>query len=137
GATRTLVLNRSPGEDVSEALRDAEVRFSRFFNNTPMAMASLDRRGRIGRSNAAFVRMFDLVREIDRPQLESALQMAEEGVGHIPPIDAIRAKEGERTARFYINPVSQGGDGSEAVIVNALDVTEQRALEQQFAQSQK
>jgi two-component system cell cycle sensor histidine kinase/response regulator CckA len=149
GATRTLVLNRSPGEDTSEALRDAEVRFSRFFNNTPMAMASLDRRGRIGRSNAAFVRMFgqpqqgtaqrlvELVREADRPQLESALQMAEEGVGHIPPIDAIRAKAGERTARFYINPVSDSADGTEAVIVNALDVTEQRALEQQFAQSQK
>jgi two-component system cell cycle sensor histidine kinase/response regulator CckA len=150
GATRTLVLNRSPGEDTSEALRAAEVRFSRFFNNTPMAMAALDRNGRIGRSNAAFIRMFgmprdesagrrlvDLVREADRPKLEAALRSAEQGVGGIPPIDAVRAKEAERTARFYINPVADFADGNEAMIVNALDVTEQRALEQQFAQSQK
>jgi two-component system cell cycle sensor histidine kinase/response regulator CckA len=150
GATRTLVLNRSPGEDVSEALRAAEVRFSRFFNNTPMAMAALDSRGRIGRSNAAFVRMFgqprddsgarrlvDLVREADRPKIEAALASAKDGIADIPPIDAIRAREGERTTRFYINPVADVAEGNEAVIVNALDVTEQRALEQQFAQSQK
>ena len=43
GATRTLVLNRSPGEEVSEALRAAEVRFTRFFNNTPIAIAAVDR----------------------------------------------------------------------------------------------
>ncbi len=150
GATRTLVLNRSPGEDASEALRAAEVRFSRFFNNTPMAMAALDSRGRIGRSNAAFVRMFgqsrdesgsrrlvDLVREADRPKLEAALASAKDGVADVPPIDAVRARDGERTARFYINPVADVAEGHEAVIVNALDVTEQRALEQQFAQSQK
>ena len=52
GATRTLVLNRSPGEDVSEALRAAEVRFARFFNNTPIAIAAIDRGGRIGRPSA-------------------------------------------------------------------------------------
>ncbi len=92
GATRTIVLNRSPGEDVSEALRAAEVRFTRFFNNTPMAIAALDHAGRIGRTNAAFVRLFgvsqdeagakrlvDLVREADRPKLEDALRQAEAG----------------------------------------------------------
>ena len=57
GATRTVVLNRSPGEEVSEALRAAEVRFMRFFNNTPMAIATVDRAGRIVRSNALFARM--------------------------------------------------------------------------------
>ena len=54
----------------------------------------------------------------------------------IPPIDAALAGDGDRSARFYINPVEEGGD-EEAVIVNAIDITEQRALEQQFAQSQK
>src|SRR6185436_356437 len=100
-------------EDVSEALRAAEVRFSRFFNNTPMAMAGLDSRGRIGRSNAAFVRMFgqprdaagakrlvELVREADRTKLEAVLSAAKEGVANIPPIDAITTREAERTTRF-------------------------------------
>ncbi len=148
GATRTIVLNRSPGEDVSEELRAAEVRFARFFNNTPMAIAAVDGKGRLGRANAAFVRLFggamaegvrrlvDLVAESERVKLEAALQAAADGVGVIPHIDATLA-DGERSARFFVNPVSENAGGEEAVIVNALDITEQRALEQQFAQSQK
>ncbi len=60
GASRTLVLNRdrvaasSPRRD----LRAAEVRFARFFNSTPMAIATLDGDGRVLRSNAAFAKMF-------------------------------------------------------------------------------
>src|SRR5204863_7399438 len=42
-----------------------------------------------------------------------------------------------RSARFYVNPVEEGGGDDEAVIVNAIDISEQRALAQQFAQSQK
>ena len=47
GASRTLVLNRSAGEDVAEGQRAAEVRFARFFNNTPLAIATVEpaRRG--------------------------------------------------------------------------------------------
>jgi two-component system cell cycle sensor histidine kinase/response regulator CckA len=149
GATRTVVLNRSPGEEVSEALRAAEVRFARFFNNTPMAIAAVDHEGRLGRTNASFARLFgaataegrtkhlvDLVAASERGKLEAALKSAEAGGGMIAPIDATLA-DGERSARFYINPVAEGAGGEEAVIVNAIDITEQRALEQQFAQSQK
>ncbi|MHA1157591.1 MAG: cell cycle histidine kinase CckA [Alphaproteobacteria bacterium] len=146
GATRTIVLNRSPGEDVSEALRQAEVRFTRFFNHTPIAIAAVNREGRIGRSNAPFVRLFaaaapftrlvDLVVEADRPKFEAALKSAADGAGSIPSIDARLVGDGEQSARFYISPVTHGSD-QEAVIVNALDITEQRKLEQQFAQSQK
>jgi len=149
GATRTVVLNRSPGEEVSEALRAAEVRFARFFNNTPMAIAAVDHEGRLGRTNAAFVRLFgtstaegrarrlvDLVAENERGKLEAVLKAAADGGGVIPPIDATLA-DGARSARLFVNPVAEGAGGEEAVIVNALDITEQRALEQQFAQSQK
>ena len=45
GASRTLVLNRAPSEDKGEDLRAAEVRFARFFNSTPMAIASVDAQG--------------------------------------------------------------------------------------------
>ena len=57
GASRTLVLNRAPGEEPSEDLRAAEVRFARFFNKTPMAIAAVDRERRIVRTNAAFARL--------------------------------------------------------------------------------
>ena len=89
GATRTIVLNRSPGEEGAEALRAAEVRFTRFFNNTPIAIASVDKAGSIGRTNAAFLRLFkgalagwtgrrrlvDLVAEPDREAMAAALEL--------------------------------------------------------------
>ena len=54
GASRTLVLNRSSeGGDVDDAQRAAEVRFMRFFHNTPMAIATVDRAGRVGRKQSA------------------------------------------------------------------------------------
>ena len=36
--------------------------------------------------------------------------------------------DGERGARFYINPVADGGDDEEAVVVNAIDITQQLLL---------
>ncbi|MDF2982543.1 MAG: CckA [Devosia sp.] len=59
GETRTLVLDRRQGADKEEALRASEVRFSRFFNDTPFAIATLDKAGRIIRTNAPFSRIFD------------------------------------------------------------------------------
>src|SRR5205823_8795130 len=46
GPSRTLVLNRAREDDGHEAQRAAEVRFMRFFHNTPMAIATVDRQGR-------------------------------------------------------------------------------------------
>jgi two-component system cell cycle sensor histidine kinase/response regulator CckA len=149
GATRTLVLNRSPGEESSEALRAAEVRFARFFNNTPIAIAAIDGKGGIGRSNASFLRLFgnsimgggtrrlsDLVSEPDRSKVDEALKAAQ--TEHtVVQIDATLASDRERSARFYINPVAEGAGGVEQVIVNAIDVTEQRTLENQVRQQQK
>ena len=58
GASRTLVLNRAR-DDGSDPQRAAEVRFMRFFQNTPMAIATVDKTGRIARSNARFASAFE------------------------------------------------------------------------------
>ena len=58
GETRALVLGRRGGVAGAEALRASEVRFSRFFNDTPFAIATLDQDGRIIRTNAPFRRIF-------------------------------------------------------------------------------
>lgn len=150
GVTRTIVLNRSPGEDISESVRAAEVRFTRFFNNTPIAIAGLDSTGRIGRTNAPFAIMFgppksvggvrqliDVVSEADRPTLEAAIEKVSTGSGDVPPIDLALAGPDDRSARFFLSGVAEGGDSDERIIVYALDITDQRTLEIQFAQSQK
>ncbi len=75
--------------------------------------------------------------ESERPKLEEALKAALSGAGVIDPIDASLAAEKERSARIYINAVAEGAGGPEAVIVNAIDITEQRTLENQVRQQQK
>ncbi|MBV1705006.1 MAG: PAS domain-containing protein, partial [Hyphomicrobiales bacterium] len=57
GPSRTLVLSRAAGEEKGEDLRAAEVRYARFFNATPMAIASVRADGGVERANAAFARM--------------------------------------------------------------------------------
>jgi two-component system cell cycle sensor histidine kinase/response regulator CckA len=148
GASRTLVLDRSRAGDVSESVRAAEVRFARFFNNTPLAIATVDRAGRVRRGNGSFARLFgDLVKgadgrairsalvERDREPFDQALAAVLAGQGDLRPLDVALVGEG-RQARFYLSAVDDESDG-EAAIVYALDTTEQRALEMQFTQSQK
>jgi len=151
GASRTLVLNRAAGEEPAEDLRAAEVRFARVFHATPVAITAVDREGRILRANASFARLipdalkladptsgrsiFAGLVERDRPRLEAAIAAAAEGKSDIAPVDAALQGTPERSARFFVSP-SDESDGAGATIF-ALDTTEQRTLEENFAQSQK
>jgi len=155
GQTRTLVLNRAQGSDTASDLRAAEIRFTRFFNSTPMAIAGVDRDGRLLRTNAPFLSLFspavdrDSVErrvrldsafaEAGRPALAAALAQAAEGQADIAPFDAAVAGDDKRSMRVYVSAVAEGaGEGAEeAAIVYVVDVTEQKALEAQMAQSQK
>ncbi|TPI15310.1 response regulator [Mesorhizobium sp. B4-1-3] len=156
GPTRTIVLNRTQGEDASAELRASEVRFTRFFNSTPMAIAGVDANGRILRTNAPFLQLFSsvvdrdavdrrvrfetIVHERDRPAFAAAFEKARQRQANIEPIDSVLPGNEERHIRFYVNAVadSAGGEGAEeAAIVYAVETTEQKALEGQMAQSQK
>jgi two-component system, cell cycle sensor histidine kinase and response regulator CckA len=152
GASRSLVINRAPGEEKAEDLRAAEVRFARFFNSTPMGIASVDAKGAILRSNAAFARLAPAALksgavgggpnvhsglvERDRGALRDALAAAADGKGEIAPVDAALESDGQRSARFFISTEPGGEDGAVATLF-ALDTTEQRTLQENFAQSQK
>jgi two-component system cell cycle sensor histidine kinase/response regulator CckA len=150
GASRTLVLNRAPGEEPAEDLRAAEVRFARVFNATPMAIAILDKDGRIRRSNPAFAKLmpnalkpadgsaraiYAGVLDRDRPALSAAIATAAGSKSDIAPVDVGVRGDGERSARLFISP-SDEADGPGATIY-ALDTTELRTLKENFAQSQK
>jgi two-component system cell cycle sensor histidine kinase/response regulator CckA len=149
GPSRTIVLNRSQGMDTS-AGRAAEVRFARFFHNTPMAIATVGKDGRISQTNASFARLFgdtlkvgdgersvaSVIGEKDHAALETALKAIVEGQGEVPPFD-VTLVGGQRSARVFVTPVADRQGGDEAAIVYLLDTTEQRALQEQFTQAQK
>ena len=148
GASRTLVLNRAK-DDGSDPQRAAEVRFMRFFQNTPMAIATVDKTGRIARSNARFASAFEgmlkgdersilsVVAERDRAALEAAIRKAGEGQGDIAPVEAALAGSHERWASFFVSAVEEEDRDSEAAIVYALETTAQRTLENRVIQQQK
>ena len=153
GASRTLVLNRAR-EDVADPARAAEVRFVRFFHNTPMAIATVDKAGKIARANAPFVRLqhgvtkgdaqpaegrsiLTVVGEADRGALEAAIAKAANGQGDIAPVDGVLAGGTSRSARFYVSAVDEGEQDGEAAIVYTIETTEVRDLEKQVAQVQK
>jgi len=156
GCSRTLALNRASGEQSEEDLRAVEVKFARFFNSTPMAIAALDDSGRMRRANAAFARLFphalkapaakgdagwpllDGVGERDRAALRGAIVAAFEGQGDIKPVDAVfedGVGAAVRSARFFFSTDEEAG--RRGAMVYALDTTEQRKLQEEFAQSQK
>jgi len=150
GASRTLVLNRGRGE-AADPQRAAEVRFMRFFHNTPMAIATIDKSGKIARSNVLFARMFQdmlkdggddrsifsIISDRDRSALEATIRSATEGRSDIAPVDAALSGKAERFGRFYVSAIEEEERDGEAAIVYALETTGQRSLESQFAQSQK
>lgn len=162
GVTRTVIINRIAETAGSDPARDAEVRFTRFFNNTPVAIASLAADGSVRRTNAPFQRMFagvidrrggldglnyrDFAAEAERTALDQAWAAAIAGQVQIGPADvAIHGGGAARHIRFFLSPVASdsgaredvSGPHDDRVIVYALDMTEQRALEEQFAQGQK
>jgi two-component system cell cycle sensor histidine kinase/response regulator CckA len=126
------------------------MRFARVFNATPMAIAMLDKSGRITRSNAAFARLmpeamkrpdgaarsiFAGILDRDHGAVDAALAAAFKSTPDIPPVDAGLAGEGERSARLFFAAADEHDESSATIY--ALDTTEQRTLQSNFAQSQK
>ncbi len=120
-----------------------------FFTRSPLAMATIDARGRIAEANASFARLFAgggalsgtpvqrLVAERDRSGVAQLIQdaMADTGsAAATTPVDVAIAAEGGHSARLYAAALSPAGSGA---ALYAVDTTAQRALEAQFAQSQK
>jgi two-component system, cell cycle sensor histidine kinase and response regulator CckA len=150
---RIVVLNRAEGDQSTDEVRNAEVRFTRFFNSTPMAIAGIDSQGGILRTNAPFISLFgdpqnsngslrkleSFIHTRDHSILQRAISGAAIGQADIPVIETVFVGNEDRHLRIFVNAVVGGGDGDgdEAAIVYALETTEQKALEAQMAQGQK
>ncbi|MET0221124.1 MAG: response regulator, partial [Tardiphaga sp.] len=150
GASRTLVISRARDER-SDPQRAAEVRFMRFFDHTPMAIATVDRDGLVVRGNARFAKLahslnasgavnksiLAAISERDRGQLIAAIGYAAAGQGDIAPVEALLEGAKERWGQFFVTAVEENERETEAAIVYMLETTERRTLENQINQSQK
>jgi two-component system cell cycle sensor histidine kinase/response regulator CckA len=150
GASRTLVISRARDEH-SDPERAAEIRFMRFFDHTPMAIATVDRSGAVVRANARYAKLaqslnadsgasksiFRAVNARERNLLIAAINQAAEGQGDIAPVEVMLDGAKDRWGQFFVTAVEEDERETEAAIVYMLETTERRTLENQINQSQK
>ncbi len=146
------ILERIAEDDASGRGRPADVKFARFFQSAPFGIATVTADGRIASANTAFARLLldskggrnemalnVLARNSDadrRAEVEAALRDALSGKANIQPLEITVGGAREFTRRVFFNTLTRG-TGSEAAVLYVIDATEQKALEVQFAQSQK
>lgn len=151
GPSRTLVISRARDERL-DPQRAAEIRFMRFFDHTPMAIATVDKAGAVVRANARFAKLAQsldptggaaksilvAVHTRDRSTLGAAIEQAAQGRADIAPVEVMLGgdKDKERYGQFFVTAVADEGD-AEAAIVYMLETTERRTLENQINQAQK
>jgi two-component system cell cycle sensor histidine kinase/response regulator CckA len=152
GIISALVLDRSSEPTRAEVQAHTEVRLTRVFQSAPFGIATADASGRIATANAAFMRMFavegrgvpstvaglvpDGEEEAGR-ELTKALERAVSGRTAGAPIEVFFGAQRELARRVYVSALGSGGRAREGAVLYAIDATEQKALEQKFAQSHK
>ena len=146
-------LLRQDEDETDIASESGGIRFARFFRNAPFGIATVGADGTISSTNAAFSRMIvdgtsgvgervtDVLSrradEATRSKIEDALSQVLAGRGNIPPVEVTTGTKSEFARRVYLSPLTHANQTREAAILYMIDVTEQKALEAKFAQSQK
>ncbi|HKS88951.1 MAG TPA: PAS domain-containing protein [Stellaceae bacterium] len=148
--TRSVVRDLTPEREWEAALRLSRERFQRFFANAPVGIALIDRFGRLEEANRALGELFgappqDLIgepligfiTEDDRREIAVKLAAAADGSGPLGPVEVRLKGPRDKTSVVFLSPLDGAEGGEGGLMLHFMDVTEQRNLEVQFAQSQK
>jgi two-component system cell cycle sensor histidine kinase/response regulator CckA len=149
--THSVVRDLTPEREWETALRLSRERFQRFFANAPVGIALIDRFSRLEEANRALGELFgalpqDLigepligfVNEDDRREIAVKLAAAADGTAHPgPPVEVRLKGPRDKTAVVFLSRLDGGDSGDGGLMLHFIDVTEQKNLEVQFAQSQK
>jgi two-component system, cell cycle sensor histidine kinase and response regulator CckA len=148
--THSIVRDLTPEREWEAALRMSRERFQRFFANAPIGIALIDRFGRLEEANRALGELFGVpsgdligqpligfVIEDDRRDLAVKLASAADGSAPPGPLEVRIKGPRDKTCVLFLGRLDgfEGSDGG--LMLHFIDVTEQKNLEVQFAQSQK
>ena len=160
GIGRVLLVSRSGPEtsaDTAVSLSEAAGRLRGLFAEAPVGIALLGVGGEVREANPAFVRLLgvesaealsdrplvDLIAAEDRDDIAAQLSKMVMGAARggqfevrFPKLDTAQGG-GEVRAQLYASRFLDADGDAAGLIVHAIDTTEHRALEVQFAQSQK
>ena len=127
----------------------ALIRFSDFFRHAPVGVAIVSADGSIAESNNAFavffgtpaqgegLRFADLVGASERAAALDLIARAAGGEAKHLPVELHPANSAEHSAQLFASPFTPAPGGSPRAILYLVDTSAQKALETQFAQSQK
>ena len=137
---------------VEKPAPSALIRFSDFFRNAPVGVATTTSTGDIVESNAAFAEFFalagfapgakfgDLVDARERHAALKLIGRAAAGETSHEPEEihcGSGAKSSDRSAQLFASPFRAAHDGAPQAILYLVDTSAQKALETQFLQAQK
>lgn len=150
GFTITAVHRAIGGLSVRDPSND--VRVSEFFQSAPFGFATIDTGGNIANCNAAFARLVlegrpaqginaldALCRNADaveRASVATGLTEVLAARGNVQPVEITAGSQKQSSYRLYMNPLA-AVPGGQAAALYVIDTTEQKHLEQRFAQAQK
>lgn len=145
--TRGIVHDLTSERAIRQALAASEDRFQRFFEEAPLGIAIVDTGGIVRDYNTAFSALIgaedqnieektldSLVIPENRADVLAALAQIEQGQQMTAPMDiALQGTSGPVSVALYARKFR----GSDRIVLHFIDQTHQKALEVQFAQSQK
>lgn len=145
--TRAVVHDLTTERAMRLALQASEDRFLRFFEEAPLGIALLDSQGMLDDCNPALASMlgyrieelegkhFEALAHVeDRQEAMEALERIMKGRQSRGAIEVtLLGHDKEITAQMYARRL----EGSDSIVLHFIDLTEQKALEEQFVQSQK
>ncbi len=159
--TRSIVCDWTPEHECRAALKSAE-RFRRCFANAPVGIALLDGAGRFEEVNRAVGELFGaapqslkgreligLMNDEDHDRIAAKLAAVAAGSADPEPVEVRPQRPGDKTIVVFLSRLDDGSgstpparadgqdDPVDGLTVHFIDVSDQKNLEIQFAQSQK
>ncbi len=145
--TRGVVHDLTAERAMRQALKASEDRFQRFFEEAPLGVAMLNAEGVLADVNLSLAAMLGttvdalegrhfeaLIEEADRALALQALERIQKGQQAPAPMEVTLIGHDRNIATQMFARKFRGDDG---IVLHFSDLTQQKALEQQFVQSQK
>ena len=139
-----------PAHEWEHALAETERRVRWFFDESPLSIVLADLSGTVTDANRAFIdtagqrrervigrSILELIVPEDRDDVARYMSKAVTGLGKGDQIEARLQGSRGVAVHIYLQRVAGRSGESGALLLNFLDTTEQKNLEEQFAQSQK
>lgn len=139
-----------PAHEWEHALAETERRVRWFFDESPLSIVLADMGGSVTDANRAFIEtagqkrenvigrsILELIVPEDRDEVARYLSKAVMGMGKAGLIEARLQGSRGVAAQIHLQRVAGRSGESGALLLNFIDTTEQKNLEEQFAQSQK